>query len=110
MNYEATFAFLLNLSVQFALLVMMAYAVILIFRIRDSNLRYGIWLSVTFGCTVLVLTLIIAPPPSVFPPLRSSPRVEAGIVQGMENELDSLYSAFVTLSCCSGSQAHPGSC
>lgn len=89
MNYEAAFAFLLNLSVQFALLVIVAYAVILIFRIRNSNVRYGIWLSVTFGCTVLALTLAIVPPPSVFPLLRSSPRVEAGAVPGMENEVDS---------------------
>lgn len=88
MNCNAAFAFLLNLSVQFAILVIVAYAVILIFRIKDSNVRYGTWLSVTLGCTVLVLTLAIVPPPSVFPLLRSSPLVEAGAVPGMENELD----------------------
>ena len=89
MNYEATFAFLLNLSVQLALLVIVAYAVMLIFRIRDSNVRYGIWLSVLLGCGALLLFLVVKPPPSLLPPLRSalgpSPQMETGGMNRMKD-------------------------
>ena len=84
MNYESTFAFLLNLSVQAALLIVGAYVVILIFRIRDSIIRYGIWLSVLLGCGALLLFSAIKPPPNVLPLFGSAFRVETGGIGRME--------------------------
>ena len=85
MNYGAMSAFLLNLCIQSALLVVGAYVLILIFRIRDSITRYGIWLSVLIGYGALMLFLIIKPLPTFSLSFTSSPRMETGGIGRMED-------------------------
>ncbi|MDQ1317735.1 MAG: hypothetical protein QG588_1388 [Candidatus Poribacteria bacterium] len=66
-NYDAVFTFLFNLSIQLIMLVAVAYAMLLIFRVRNTVTRYGIWLSVLIGFVALLLLGITKPLPNLFP-------------------------------------------
>jgi beta-lactamase regulating signal transducer with metallopeptidase domain len=49
------------------MLVALAYAMLLIFRVRNSVTRYGIWLSVLIGFIALLLLGITKPLPNLLP-------------------------------------------